>query len=392
MTWLPLFYDAILEPTRWPDALGGFAAQFGANHAIFAASNGGANGPQIDWVGVVPEYQERFRHFVRDNNPIQVAPGHRYHGQPYTDRMVMPTTAFQRTNFYQDWCRPQRIETVMGAAIIQDARGIVLLGLGRADPFSDAELVLHRSLMPELDRIMALRMRLMEVDLQRARLRALLDQVGTPILLATSAARLLHANRAAEALLRAGDVLVLAQGRLAGVTERQTDALRSLIRRAGSNAAGQNLAIHGEHGGIAGIAILPVHADHGWGLKAPLMASHFSSLSLNRSTARQQRCCRRCIGSRQPKPRWLNWSVSAAACRLRQACWGSRHRPVRAHRTRIFAQDRDRAAVAARRPAAIAAPGAASVVTRVIHQLVDASRPAGGKMVAGAARRAKGER
>jgi len=258
------FYDAIPEPTRWPDALGGFAAQFGASHAILAASNGGANGPQIDWAGVLPEYQERFRHFVRDNNPIQVAPGHRYHGQPYTDRMVMPTTAFQRTNFYQDWCRPQHIETVMGAAVIQDARGIVLLGLGRADPFSDAELVLHRSLMPELNRIMALRMRLMEVDLQRARLRALLDQVGTPILLATSAAGLLHANRAAEALLRAGDVLVLAQGRLAGVTERQTDALRSLIRRAGSNTAGQNLTIHGEHGGTAGIAILPVHADHGW--------------------------------------------------------------------------------------------------------------------------------
>jgi len=229
---LGTFYDAILEPTRWPDALGGYAAQFGASHAILAAGNGGANGPQIDWAGVVPEYQEHFRRFVRGNNPIQIAPGQHYHGLPYTDRMVMPATAFHRTDFYQDWCRPQYIETVMGAAIIQDERGIVLLGLGRADPFSDAELTLHRSLMPELDRIMAPRLRLMELDLQRARLRALLDQVGTPILLANSTTRLLHANRAAETLLRAGDVLVLAQGRLAGVTERQTDVLRSLIRRA----------------------------------------------------------------------------------------------------------------------------------------------------------------
>jgi DNA-binding CsgD family transcriptional regulator/PAS domain-containing protein len=261
---LGTFYDAILEPTRWPDALGGYAAQFRASHAILAAGNGGANGPQIDWAGVVPEYQEHFRRFVRGNNPIQIAPGQHYHGLPYTDRMVMPATAFHRTDFYQDWCRPQYIETVMGAAIIQDERGIVLLGLGRADPFSDAELTLHRSLMPELDRIMALRLRLMELDLQRARLRALLDQVGTPILLANSTARLLHANRAAETLLRAGDVLVLAQGRLAGVTERQTDVLRSLIRRAGSNAAGQNLTIHADHGRTAWIAILPVHADHGW--------------------------------------------------------------------------------------------------------------------------------
>ena len=71
---LSTFYDAILEPTRWPDALGGYAAQFGASHAILAAGNGGANGPQIDWAGVVPEYQQHFRRFVHGNNPIQIHP------------------------------------------------------------------------------------------------------------------------------------------------------------------------------------------------------------------------------------------------------------------------------------------------------------------------------
>jgi DNA-binding CsgD family transcriptional regulator/PAS domain-containing protein len=178
--------------------------------------------------------------------------------------MVMPTTAFRRTDFYQDWCRPQHIETVMGAAFMQEERGLALLGLGRTEPFSEAELALHRSLMPELDRIMALRMRLMALDLQQARLRALLDRVGAPILLATGAARLLHANRAAEALLRAGDPLSLTHGRLAAVTEQQTDALRALIRDAGNDAVGQTLKIHTGRGQTAWIAILPVRAEHGW--------------------------------------------------------------------------------------------------------------------------------
>src|SRR6478672_1554435 len=116
--------------------------------------------------------------------------------------------------------------------------------------------------MPDLRRIMGLRVRLFDVDLQRARLRALLDAVSTPILLTDSACCLLHANHRAEYLLRAGGVLHISQNRLAAPTEHETDMLRRVVRSAGANNGGASLRLEAANGTHAGVSVVPVHADH----------------------------------------------------------------------------------------------------------------------------------
>lgn len=61
-------------------------------------------------------------------------------------------------------------------------------------------------------------------------LRARLDLVRIPILLVDEPGRLLHANRAADALLKDGDTLRLTHGRLTATTQCDTDTLRRLLR------------------------------------------------------------------------------------------------------------------------------------------------------------------
>jgi DNA-binding CsgD family transcriptional regulator/PAS domain-containing protein len=258
-------YDAVLDGALWPNTLQTFADRFNSSHAILAVGSAASCAPDVVWAGVERPFQELYaRSFVNGNNTIQLAARREFQDEPYTDWMALPDGSFQRSAFFQDWCRPQQIQTLLGAEVIHDARGIALLGLGRPEPYGDSELSVFRKLMPDLRRIMGLRLRLFDVDLQRARLRALLDAVSTPILLTDSACCLLHANHRAEYLLRAGGVLHISQNRLAAPTEHETDMLRRVVRSAGANNGGASLRLEAANGTHAGVSVVPVHADHGW--------------------------------------------------------------------------------------------------------------------------------
>jgi DNA-binding CsgD family transcriptional regulator len=262
---LGALYDALLEPARWTDALLGYSGLFQATHAILAVDDCSSNRPEISWAGVAPAFQDLYgQSFVKDNSLVQLDSRGEFREQPYTDRMVLPAGDFQRTDFYQAWCRPQRIESLLGAEIIHNQRGIALLGLGRSKPFGDAELSLYRRLMHDLRRVMGLRLRLLDLDLQRARLRALLDEVNAPILLTNGSCRLQHANRTAVSLLQVGDLLRLQHGRLAAATDHETNALRDLIRKACCGEGGGSIRCLASDGKRAGVLVVPVRADHGW--------------------------------------------------------------------------------------------------------------------------------
>jgi DNA-binding CsgD family transcriptional regulator len=260
------FYDAVLEPEPCflAAALADFATHFDAPRAILATSNG-YHRPSIVWAGVETDFQNLLiRSFVRGNDPVLIGPRGELAGQPFTERMVMSSATFERMAFYQDWCRPQQIETLLGAEIVRDHRGIALLGLGRARQFGDTELSRYRKVMPDLRRVMALRLRLMELDLQNARLRALLDKVSTPILLTDRTGHLRHANQMAERLFQAGDVLRVRNGRLAATTEHETDALRSLVNKAGSGGGGANLNLMTRDGKRFDVLVVPTPIHHVW--------------------------------------------------------------------------------------------------------------------------------
>jgi DNA-binding CsgD family transcriptional regulator len=260
------FYDAVLEPEPCflAAALADFATLFDAPRAILAMSDT-YHRPRIVWAGVDTCFQNLLtQSFIRGSDPVLIAPDGELAGQPFTERMAMSSAAFQRTAFYQDWCRPQQIETLLGAEIIRDRRGIALLGLGRSRLFGDTELSRYRALMPDLRRVIGLRLRLMELDLQQARLRALLDKVSTPILLTDRTGILLHANQTAESLFKAGDVLRVSAGRLAATTEHETDALRSLVDKAGSGGGGANIYLLTRDGMRFEVLVVPTPAHHVW--------------------------------------------------------------------------------------------------------------------------------
>jgi DNA-binding CsgD family transcriptional regulator len=278
-------YDAVLnpEPNFLAASLAEFATHFDAPYAILATSDT-YHVPSIVWAGVDTRFQNLMtKSFIRGPDPVLIGPGGKLVGQPFTERMVMSTSAFLRTAFYQDWCRPQHIETLLGAEVIRDHRGIALVGLGRDRLFHDADLSSFHKLMPDLNRVIALRLRLMELDLQNAQLRALLDKVGTPILLTDRTGRLLYANQTAEHLFQAGDVLRVRDGRLATTVEHETNALRSLVHKAGCGGGGANLYLLTPDGRRFEILVVPTPTHHAWAEGSDGCVAVFVMHSGNRS-------------------------------------------------------------------------------------------------------------
>jgi DNA-binding CsgD family transcriptional regulator len=256
-------YDALLQPELWPGALRQYADRFASTAAILHVENA-VYRTHPTWSGVEAAFQELYARSFATSNPLQTAARRQWPGRAYSDRMVFPTGALQQTDWYQAWCRPQDIHGLLGADVIDDERGVVLLGLGRPDPYRDEEVALFDHLMPELRRVMGLRLRLLELDLQRAEMRALLDAVWAPVLLTDETGRLWHANRGADSLLQAGDPLRLSDGRLTALEQHDTDLLRRLLRKASCGDAGGILRFRGGDNGMMGILVMPVRADHGW--------------------------------------------------------------------------------------------------------------------------------
>jgi DNA-binding CsgD family transcriptional regulator/PAS domain-containing protein len=258
------FYDAVLEPSLWPGAVRGWAAQFHSSAAVLHVMDAVAGCSHATWAGIEPAFQQRYVASFAGDDPMQAAARGRFRGQAYTDLMALPDGTLQHTEFYQSWCRPQGIHGLLGANVIDDERGIVLLGLGRAGTYREDEVAAFDRAMPELRRVLGLRLRLLQYDLERARLRALLDLVRAPLLLVDESGCLLHANRAADALLKEGDALRLSQGRLAAATQSDTDALRRLLRAACSRTGGGSLQLSLGDGSVVGVMVNPLRADHGW--------------------------------------------------------------------------------------------------------------------------------
>jgi DNA-binding CsgD family transcriptional regulator/PAS domain-containing protein len=258
------FYDAILQPSLWQSAVQGWAERFRSSSAILHLMSSTVGGAYPTWAGIEPRFQQCYGESFAADNPLQMAARGPFRGQAYTDRMALPGGALQRTEFYQSWCRPQDIHCLLGANVIDDERGMVLLGLGRPDAYRDEEVAAFDRSMPELRRVLGLRLRPLEHDLERARLRALLDLVLVPILLVDEPGRLLHANRAADSLLKDGDPLRLAQGRLTASTQPDTDALRRLLRAASTGTGGGSLLLLAGDGRVVGVMVVPLRADHGW--------------------------------------------------------------------------------------------------------------------------------
>jgi PAS domain-containing protein len=145
-----------------------------------------------------------------------------------TDENALPRDAFLRSEFYNDFLRPQDIDSALWIRLELADREVCTITIGRSarrGRFAAADLEAARLLQPHLVRAYK-----MGRNLAASRDLALaIDHARHAVLLLDRDGRLRHANALAAALLAAGKALTVSAGRLLAGNASTNSQLQALI-------------------------------------------------------------------------------------------------------------------------------------------------------------------
>lgn len=240
-------YDCAIDPGRWKGVLGAIAAAVDAAVGMVAVHDLVANRPVRTFAHGMPApalwlYETRYA----TRNPIAEALATRHvEGTVDTLGSLVEADGWTQSKMYREFMRPLGLGDVLGVAALRNARRGVWLGMirRRAQPrFGAAEERLVRMLAPHVVRAMRFSDILELRAVEAHRLAAVLDGLATAVWLVDGQAQVLHANAAAEALLRRDGVLRVARGQLTAAAPAEASLLAGAIQRAAAGGAADRAA------------------------------------------------------------------------------------------------------------------------------------------------------
>lgn len=244
-------YGAPVEQGEWGPVIARFADLIGGAKAWMPdldLANGKGRGviARID-----PKAQETYiQHYASRNPFVQ-----RYVAGPWplavmTDEDSFPKDQFVRTEYYNDFLKPQDIHSV--AVLRLARRNGVQSTLNVTRPrhrgqFAGPDLELARRLHPHIIRAFNLSRRFAELGAFSEGLIETLDRSLHGVFLLDGAGRVGHANVVAEGFLKERDGLCLVGGRLSACRSEPARELEALIGKAarsdGASRAGGSMAL-----------------------------------------------------------------------------------------------------------------------------------------------------
>lgn len=238
-------HDAALDAAEWPLVLQRLASAFGASsaHLTVEASRSGP-GVMISF-GTDPSWDRRYAEYYAPRNIAWERAQQRKLDGVLTDRLVLPKEEFRRSEFYNDFLRPQAGEEILVSLALRHADTATVVTLWRPErmgPWQSIHLEMLASLTPHLRRALQVNERV--ADLQTAHRLAgeALYWLNCAVILVTEQGSVQFVNKAAEAVLADG-MLRLEQRRLAAGSASQTAALQRLVTNAAQGRNGGSLVI-----------------------------------------------------------------------------------------------------------------------------------------------------
>jgi len=246
-------YDAAADPSTWQPLAPKLAGLFGSESCLLQIVDVRAG--ETQFLGATENFSERWwddyraHHYVQD---LWVASGLAHLGKTILARETVPGGWLEKSSFVNEFAVTIGVHDVAGAAVALGDGKIGVIGIHRAKNrpgMEEADRKRIESLIPHVSRAMQLTLRFAEAGLGHQASLAGLECTGTATMAVDRNGLILFANRLAEALLRQGAGLGVAQGRLTGLDRRVAARLAFLIRSVADTAAGRAPASAG--GGIA---------------------------------------------------------------------------------------------------------------------------------------------
>lgn len=228
-------YDAALEPQQWQEFVDDLAGLFSGTAALTTQDSGAQAATISAASGIDPAFARSYEAYYCARRPWANRTGTTAVGQIFTPRSLFDRKAYERTEYFNDWLKPQDIYHLSSCTVARADDSATFLTLSRpyrAGEFAAGEFALVRTLTAHLQQGLALHQRLLAMTQERDLLALGLEGLGVGAILVDGAGHVRFANEIAEDFLRRGDGLVLRQRRLQARTAAATSALRRMINAA----------------------------------------------------------------------------------------------------------------------------------------------------------------
>lgn len=235
-----LVYEAALEPTRWQAFMTILSTAYEGSTVLWAedtqtpdASIFATGRFDTSYIQSYVEYYLKTNIWTPLIDPLPTG--------GIFDAQVVPEADFEACEFYNGWLRPQDLYHSLGIVIANEQGLQTKLSVLRPKSvgiFGEAEMHAWRALSPHVQRAFQIHRRLVVAQLQRDVADEGLDRLGVAALLVDADGRILSANRAAMALIEAGDGIAAPRGRLQAKRPPLTERLLHMIAEAARTASG----------------------------------------------------------------------------------------------------------------------------------------------------------
>jgi DNA-binding CsgD family transcriptional regulator len=244
-SFLDLLYGAAVEQGDWERVIATFADMIGGARVwmpeLSLASGVGASVmARID-----PAAQTTyFQHFATRNpfvRPVMTNPGAPWPLSVRTDEDEFAKDEFVRTEYYNDFLKPQDIHSCLIVRLGRRDGMMATLNVSRPrhrEQFGGPDLELARRLHPDLVRAFYLSRRFADLGAFAAGMAETLERSLHGVLLLDNAGRIRHANTVAERLLKEADGLCVVSGRLSASQSEAASRLETLIGQAARSQGG----------------------------------------------------------------------------------------------------------------------------------------------------------
>lgn len=227
-----LIHHAALGAVPWVAVLEPITELFCANSAALhsEAKHGGGWGYVI---GGDDRARSDYFEYYAGVHPLVAPTFSAPAGSILTDRMMMDRTEYERTEFFNDWARPNHFDKLVQLRLTTNETEFLAVGITRARDareFGDSDIDLLRWLAPHLLRAAETYQVVSKIQMVGRLLADALDCSRRGVFGLDAAGRIIFANRAAQSHLAANDALRVKGGMLVANRPDLTAALRRLVR------------------------------------------------------------------------------------------------------------------------------------------------------------------
>src|SRR5712691_6157446 len=230
-------YDATLDATRWSDVLAKIAEFVGGQAIGLLSRNSAGKSSNVHYYsGVAPHYVKLHTDTYWKFDPMTMLSVRKVE-QIVSISDVVPFDEFRMSRFYHEWMRPQGWVDAAKAVLEKTVTSCAYINVIRSEAQGMVDDEMRRRMLliaPHVRRAVLIGKVIDRKQGEAATFADVLDGISAGMFLVDGAARIVHANAAGRALLRAGDLLRSAGGRVVARDAQVDQALREVFAAAGS--------------------------------------------------------------------------------------------------------------------------------------------------------------